>query len=281
VVALIVIVVLPAEGTLTAAFARIQIWIPLIMTAICYMSVTIVLQTKGDFRFLVPYIDFSHRGQDEGELVLDTSVLIDGRIVDVCNTNIIDRPLVITDYVIRELQTLADSSDKLKRERGRRGLDVVNTLKKTESVHLQILETDIPDKCDVDVQLVMLAKRANGRIVTNDFNLNKVAQIEGVKVVNLNDISNAMKPVVLPGENIMVKIIRAGDEEKQGVAYLEDGTMIVVEGGKDHIDKSIDITITGSIQTSAGRLVFGKVPGFEGAASANGNGKKQNKNNKK
>lgn len=250
--------VLPAEGSINAAFSRIQIWIPLMMTAICYMSVTIVLQTRGDFRFLVPYIDFSDRGQEEGGVILDTSILVDGRIVDIALTHIIGGILIIPDFVLRELQTLADSADKMKRKRGRRGLDVVSALQKSENIRVQIRETDVPEKCDVDMQLVVLARRINGKIATNDFNLNKVAQIDGVKVININELANALKPVVLPGEKLNVRIIRIGDEEGQGVGYLDDGTMVVIEGGKDHVNRDIEVTITGSIQTSAGKLVFGK-----------------------
>ncbi|MHC4872587.1 MAG: PIN/TRAM domain-containing protein [Planctomycetota bacterium] len=258
VIGLTIAFVLPAEATLNAAFSRIQIWIPLMMTAICYISVTIVLQTRGDFRFLVPYIDFSDRGQEEGGVLLDTSVLVDGRIVDISLTNIIGGILIIPDFVLRELQTLADSSDKMKRKRGRRGLDVVSTLQKSDVIRVQIRETDIAEKCDVDMELVNLARRINGKIATNDFNLNKVAQIDGVKVININELANALKPVVLPGEKIFVMVIRVGDEEGQGVGYLDDGTMVVIEGGRDYVQQAIEVTITGSIQTSAGKLVFAK-----------------------
>ncbi len=257
-IGIIIIFVLPSEGDLTSAFERIQIWIPLIMTAICYISVTIVLQTRGDFRFLVPYIDFSDRGQEEGGVILDTSVVIDGRIVDISLTNIIGGVLIIPDFVLRELQSLADSADKMKRKRGRRGLDVVSNLQKSEGIRVQIRETDVDEKCDVDMELVVLARKINGKIATNDFNLNKVARIDGIKVININDLANAMKPVVLPGEKIYIKILREGDENKQGVGYLDDGTMLVVEGGKDYVGDTIEVTITGSIQTSAGKLIFAK-----------------------
>lgn len=272
VIALMVIFVLPAEASIADAFARIQDWIPLIATAVCYVSVTIVLQTKGDFRFLVPYIDFSHRGQEEGGLVIDTSVIIDGRIVDVVKTNVIARPLIIPDFVIRELQTIADSGDRLKRKRGRRGLDILGTLQRSEEARVQIFESDVPEGADVDHELVMLAKRLNGRVVTNDFNLNKVAQIEGVRVVNLNDLANALKPSVLPGETMRVTPIRPGEEPGQSVGYLDDGTMVVVEKGREHINEEIAIVITGSIQTSAGRMVFGKLPSDAEAADGEGEG---------
>lgn len=257
-VGLMVVFVLPAEQTVQAAFSRIQIWIPLITTATCYIGVTIVLQTKGDFRFLIPYIDFSHRGQEEGGLLLDTSAIIDGRIADLVATNIVVRPLIVPDFVVRELQTIADSSNRLKRNRGRRGLDILSTLQRSEAARCILYETEVPSQCDVDHELVLLAKRINGRVVTNDLNLNKVAGLEGVRVVNLNDMANALKPVVLPGETLEVEILRPGEEAGQGVGYLEDGTMVVVEQARESIGEAIAIVVTGAIQTSAGRMVFGK-----------------------
>jgi uncharacterized protein YacL len=242
----------------TIAFWRVQPWIPLILIACCYISITIVLQTKSDFRFLLPYIDFSQRGTQEGGILLDTSAIIDGRIADIVDTRIIAVPLVITDYVIRELQTLADSADKTKRLRGRRGLDVVSRLQKNESIRLVVRETEVPAHASVDDELVRTAKEIHGRVMTTDFNLNKVGQIEGVTIVNLNDLANAVKPVVIPGEGMRIKIIKRGQEAGQGVGYLDDGTMVVVEEAADKIEQAIAITITGSIQTSAGRMIFGK-----------------------
>jgi uncharacterized protein YacL len=251
--------VLPStNGDVGKAFEYIQMWVPLIMTAVCYMAVTIVLQTKGDFRFLLPYIDFSEKGQQEGGFLLDTSAIIDGRVVEVCATNLIARSLIIPDFVIRELQTIADSSDKLKRKRGRRGLDMVNELQASPDVHVQIYESEMTLPAEVDRALVVLAQELNSRIMTNDFNLNKVAQIEGVRVINMNDLSNALKPVVVPGEKMTVRIIRKGEEDGQGVGYLDDGTMVVVENAAAQVEKAVTICITGSIQTSAGRLVFGR-----------------------
>ncbi len=259
VIAIVVVFVMPSAGGAYAAFRSIQMYVPLIMTALCYLSVTLVLQTKDDFRFLVPYIDFSHRGQEEGGYILDTSAIIDGRILDICSTNVISRALTIPDFVLRELQQIADSPDRLRRKRGRRGLDVVRNLQKDDQVRVILLQTDVPERCEVDMELVALAKRTNGRIITNDFNLNKVAQIEGMKVVNINDLANALKPVVLPGETLTVTILRPGEEAGQGVGYLDDGTMVVVEQGREYINQSVEIVITGSIQTSAGRMVFGKL----------------------
>ncbi len=254
---------LPLSEAFTQAFWRVQPWIPLILLACCYIAITVVLQTKGDFRFLVPYIDFSQRSTQEGGLLLDTSAIIDGRIVSICKTRIISVPLVIPDYVIRELQTLSDSTNKVKRMRGRRGLDIVADLQKSDSLRVVIRETEVPPGRPVDEELVATAKEINARIVTTDFNLNKVSRIEGVVVVNINDLANAMKPTVMPGEQLQLKIIKPGQEAGQGVGYLEDGTMVVVEEAKKHIGQTIIIDITGQIQTSAGRMIFGK-PAEEG-----------------
>lgn len=236
----------------------VQIWIPILLASCLYIGITVVLQTRGDFRFLVPYIDFSQRGTQEGGILLDTSAVIDGRILDVARTQIISAPLIIPDYVVRELQTIADSSDKLKRDRGRRGLDMLQKLRKLEGARVVIRETEAPVGAPVDKELVRTAKELNGRILTTDFNLNKVSQLEGITVINLNDLSNALKPVVLPGEELRLKVIREGQEQNQGVGYLDDGTMVVVEFGRDRIGQEVDLVITGSIQTSAGRMIFGR-----------------------
>jgi uncharacterized protein YacL len=240
------------------AFEQIQPAIPLILAGCCYLCITIVIQTRNDFRFLIPYIDFSSRGTQEGGFVLDTSAIIDGRIVDICETMILATPLVIPDFVIRELQSIADSPDRLRRLRGRRGLDMVARLQKSEAVRVSIRETQYMGTSSVDDQILQTAKDINGRVITTDFNLNKVSQIEGVAVININDLANAVKPAVLPGEDLTIKIIRPGQEPGQGVGYLEDGTMVVVENARDRIGENLRIYVTGSIQTSAGRMIFGK-----------------------
>lgn len=190
--------------------------------------------------------------------LLDTSVIIDGRIADLVQTGFLDGVLVIPSFVLEELQHIADSSDVLKRNRGRRGLDVLNRIQKELKVRVQVLEIDFDDMQEVDSKLVRLAKQLNGKVVTNDFNLNKVCELQGVPVLNINDLANALKPIVLPGEELNVQVIKDGKEYNQGVAYLDDGTMIVIEGGRDYIGGRVDVLVTSVLQTSAGRMIFAK-----------------------
>jgi uncharacterized protein YacL len=190
--------------------------------------------------------------------ILDTSVIIDGRIADIAETGFIDGALVIPQFVLRELQMVADSSDSNKRNRGRRGLDVLQRIQKMPQLNIQILEDDFPNVREVDMKLIELAKLYSCKIVTNDFNLNKVAQLRGVEVLNINDLANALKPIVLPGETIRVFILKEGKEHNQGVAYLDDGTMVVVDNARKLISKTIDVTVTSVLQTTAGKMIFGR-----------------------
>lgn len=190
--------------------------------------------------------------------LLDTSVIIDGRIADICQTGFLEGTIVIPQFVLEELQHIADSSDVLKRNRGRRGLDILNRIQKELSIKVEIYEGDFDDISEVDSKLVKLAKLTNGIVVTNDFNLNKVCELQKVSVLNINDLANAVKPVVLPGEEMIVQVIKDGKEQNQGVAYLDDGTMIVVEDGRNYIGKTINVLVTSVLQTSAGRMIFAK-----------------------
>ncbi|MFC5468793.1 PIN/TRAM domain-containing protein [Cohnella suwonensis] len=194
----------------------------------------------------------------EEHKILDTSVIIDGRIADICKTGFIEGTLVIPEFVLEELQHIADSSDLLKRNRGRRGLDILNKIQKELDVRVLIYEDANEEPGEVDSKLVKLAKAMKGKVVTNDFNLNKVCELQGVSVLNINDLANAVKPVVLPGEEIVVQVIKDGKEHGQGVAYLDDGTMIVVEGGRDFIGTTMEVLVTSVLQTSAGRMIFAK-----------------------
>jgi len=190
--------------------------------------------------------------------ILDTSVIIDGRIADIVETGFLDGTLVIPQFVLRELQLVADSADSLKRNRGRRGLDILQRVQKMTQLTVQILEDDFPNVHEVDMKLIELAKVYNCKIVTNDFNLNKVAQLHGVEVLNINELANALKPVVLPGETMRVFILKEGKEYNQGVAYLDDGTMVVVDNAKKMISRTIDISVTSVLQTTAGKMIFGR-----------------------
>jgi len=190
--------------------------------------------------------------------ILDTSVIIDGRIADIAETGFLDGVLIIPQFVLRELQLVADSADSLKRNRGRRGLDILQRVQKIATLNIQIVETDYPSVREVDLKLIELAKEMEGKIVTNDFNLNKVAQLQGVEVLNINELANSLKPIVLPGEAMRVFILKEGKEYNQGVAYLDDGTMVVVDNARKLIGKTIDIAVTSVLQTTAGKMIFGK-----------------------
>lgn len=190
--------------------------------------------------------------------ILDTSVIIDGRIFDICQTGFVEGPLVIPGFVLNELRHISDSADGLKRNRGRRGLDILNKIQKELSIETQIYEEDFPEIAEVDAKLLKLAQVLNGKVVTNDFNLNKVAEFQGVPVLNINELANAIKPVLLPGEEMKVVIMKDGKEASQGIAYLDDGTMIVVEGGRKFISEEIMVVVTSVLQTAAGRMIFAK-----------------------
>ena len=242
----------------------IQLAKVLLGTSAIFICVTFVLQTKDDFRFVIPYVEFSKETKGARPLLLDTSVIIDGRIADIADTAILESTVVVPRFVLAELQSIADSDDKLKRNRGRRGLDILNRLQGSDKLDIQLLDAHAPGVeagWDVDAKLVALAQRLNGRVVTNDYNLNKVAQLRGVVVININDLANALKPIVLPGETMRVKIIKPGEEPGQGVGYLEDGTMVVAEQGRPHMGEDVTITVTSILQTSAGRMIFGRVEG--------------------
>ena len=228
---------------------------------ICYLTTSLVVRTKDDVRFMVPYIVFSRQTKGLRPMVLDTSVIIDGRIADIAETKLFDAPLIIPRFVLNELQLIADSPDKMKRNRGRRGLDILNKMQTSSMVDVKVDDTPPPGleaSAGVDQKLVAFSKNCDGRLVTNDYNLNKVAQLRGVDVININDLANALKTVTLPGETMQVKIIRPGEEAQQGIGYLDDGTMIVVEEARGHIGETIMFSVTSALQTSAGRMIFGK-----------------------
>ncbi|UCD30473.1 MAG: PIN/TRAM domain-containing protein [Planctomycetota bacterium] len=227
----------------------------------CYVAISFILQTKDDIRFVIPYVEFAKERKGQRPMILDTSTIIDGRIVEVLQTWPNDAPLIVPRFVLQELHAIADSSEKLKRNRGRRGLDIVNKLQSIENLDIQFQDVSMTREESlepVDQRLVIVAGKIGGRIITNDYNLNKLAQIRGVEVINVNDLANALKPVFLPGESMVVKILKSGEEQGQGVGYLEDGTMVVVEAARERMGQTIPVIVTSMLQTSAGRMVFGR-----------------------
>jgi uncharacterized protein YacL len=214
---------------------------------------------------------FRNAGPQKRYRIFDTSVIIDGRIADICETGFLDGTLVIPQFVLKELQLVADSADSLKRNRGRRGLDILQKIQKMSGIEVMISDLDFPEIREVDLKLIELGRTLQGKIVTNDFNLNKVAQLRGVDVLNINELANALKPVVLPGEFMKVFILKEGKEYNQGVAYLDDGTMVVVDNARRMISKTIDVVVTSVLQTTAGKMIFGRyieTPAQAGLAAA-------------
>lgn len=201
---------------------------------------------------------FKEKTTGQAEKILDTSVIIDGRIADISNTSFIDGPLIVPQFILKELQLVADSADGIKRQRGRRGLDVLEQLQKSSQVSIIISEIDFPEIKEVDAKLIEMAKQMDGKIITNDYNLSKVAQLQGISVLNINELANTLKPVVLPGEAIKVFILKEGKEQDQGVAYLDDGTMVVVDNSRKLIGQTVDVTVTSVLQTTVGKMIFGR-----------------------
>ncbi|MFH0771504.1 MAG: PIN domain-containing protein [Candidatus Omnitrophota bacterium] len=225
----------------------------------CYLGMVMAMRGKDEFNIIIPYIKLRREDQREEIMILDTSVIIDGRIADICHTKFIEGKLLIPRFVLRELQQIADSADNIKRNRGRRGLDMLNKIRKGGNIDVKIHDEDFPELQDVDAKLVKLAKILNAKIFTNDYNLNKVAELHGVSVLNINELANALKPVVLPGEVMEVKIIKEGKEYNQAVAYLDDGTMVVVDNARHIIGQTIRVAVTSVLQTAAGRMIFARV----------------------
>ncbi|MDA1478182.1 PIN/TRAM domain-containing protein [Bacillus changyiensis] len=239
--------------------------IPLVLAALLgYLGFRVGFKKKDEILTLFTSrkkkgtVEEEHTREDKRLKILDTSVIIDGRIADICQTGFLEGVIVIPQFVLGELQHIADSSDVLKRNRGRRGLDILNRIQKELNIKVEIYEGDFEDIQEVDSKLVKLAKLTSGVVVTNDFNLNKVCELQKVAVLNINDLANAVKPVVLPGEEMKVQVIKDGKEHNQGVGYLDDGTMIVVEEGRNYIGKHIDVLVTSVLQTAAGRMIFAK-----------------------
>ncbi|MBI3996593.1 MAG: PIN domain nuclease [Candidatus Omnitrophica bacterium] len=224
--------------------------------AFCYLGMAMALRGRDEFSVIIPYVRLARHDRGEDASLVDTSAIIDGRLLDLCKTRFIEGRLLIPRFVLKELQTVADSADPIKRSRGRRGLEVLNQLRQLTTVDVRIHEEDLPGIPETDAKLVKLAQVLSARVITNDFNLNKVAEFQNVSVLNVNELAQALRPVVLPGEALEVKPIKEGKEHHQAVAYLDDGTMVVVENGRALIGQSIRGIVTSVLQTSAGRMVF-------------------------
>ncbi|MDD5136416.1 MAG: PIN domain-containing protein [Candidatus Omnitrophica bacterium] len=237
-------------------FSSLQIILILIF---CYLGMVIAMRGKDEFNLIIPYVKFVRQDKKDDIVILDTSVIIDGRIADIFHTHFIEGRIVIPRFVLKELQQIADSQDSLKRNRGRRGLDILNKIQKSAELDVRIQEEDFPEVKEVDAKLVKLAKLLGGKIFTNDFNLNKVAELQGITVLNINELANALRPVVLPGEPMEVRISKEGKEYNQGIAYLDDGTMVVVDNSKHMIGATTKVIVTSVLQTSAGRMIFAKL----------------------
>jgi len=234
--------------------------IKLMLIAVCsYIGVAVIYKTRDQFRFVIPYVEFSRQEKSVRPSLLDTSAIVDGRIGEICRTGIIEGPLLVPKFVLQELHDLADSSDSVRRRRGRRGLEMLHRLQRTESLDLQLHEGRGAVGSSVDAKLVSLASTLQARIITCDYNLSKIAELQNVPVININDLANSLRPIALPGEEVQVKLIRPGDEPGQGVGFLPDGTMVVVEQGREHIGENVTISVTSTLQTSAGRMLFGRI----------------------
>jgi uncharacterized protein YacL len=249
-----------ASGLFAAAEADIQQMIKIIaFVFFSYLGMVMALRGKDEFNLLIPYVKFRRVEQPEQVYVVDTSALIDGRIADIATTGFLDGILVIPRFVLKELQQVADSSDPLKRSRGRRGLDILNRLQNTANIEVRIHEEDVAEHPDVDTKLVHLAKLLAAKVITTDYNLNKVAEIQHVKVLNVNDLAKSVRSMLLPGEDLSIGLVREGREPDQAVGYLPDGTMIVVNKARKLIGQQVPIIVTSSLQTSAGRMIFAEL----------------------
>ncbi|MFA5093852.1 MAG: PIN domain-containing protein [Candidatus Omnitrophota bacterium] len=244
---------IPMDDDLRAEFNGILILI------FAYLGMVMAVRGKDEFNIIIPYVKLRREDQREEFIVLDTSVIIDGRIADICRTKFLEGKLIIPRFVLKELQQIADSADPIKRNRGRRGLDMLNKVRKSGQMEVRIHEDDFPDIKDVDAKLIKLAKALNAKVFTNDYNLNKIAELQGINVLNINELANALKPVVIPGELLEAKVVKEGKEYNQAVAYLDDGTMVVIDNARHAIGHTAKVTVTSVLQTAAGKMIFAKL----------------------
>ena len=249
-----------SSGLLTFVPPYMAMTLRIIVTiGVAYLGAAIAIEKGREFSMTNLVRLLREEPRSKSYKILDTSVIIDGRIADICETGFLEGTLLIPQFVLRELQHIADSSDPLKRNRGRRGLDILQKMQKKVDVHVEISDMEFPEIREVDAKLVAMAKAHNAKVVTNDFNLNKVAGLHGVGVLNINELTNALKPVVLPGEDMRVYVLKEGKEYNQGVAYLDDGTMVVVDNGRRYIGQTVDVCVTTVLQTTAGRMIFSRL----------------------
>ena len=240
----------------TANLSLVRVTLTLVF---CYLGMVIGLRGKDEFNLIIPYVRLRRQDQPEEVVILDTSIIIDGRIVDICKTKFLSGKLVIPKFVLKELQQIADSTDPIKRQRGRRGLEMLHTVQKESGLDITIHDEDFPEIQEVDAKLVKLAKLIEAKILTVDYNLNRVASIQGIKVLNINELANALKPMVFPGEEMTIKLIKEGKEHNQAIGYLDDGTMVVVEDARRLIGQEVKVAVTSVLQTQAGRMIFTKL----------------------
>jgi uncharacterized protein YacL len=258
VVEFIVMAVTPADVRMAREFPQLLSFLKILTSVIfCYFGVTVLLQTKDDFKFIIPYVEFRKEVKSHTPLILDTSCFIDGRIRPLLDTGVFEQRLVVPTFVLAELQAVADSPDRSIRERGRRGLDILHDIEKGHS--LEIIDRALRKDEEVDAALIILAANIGGRLVTTDYNLQKNARLQGIQVVNMNDVATALKPSFVPGETLTVRLLREGEDKGQAVGFLKDGTMVVVENARNRIGQEVGVEVTSSIQTNAGKMVFGKL----------------------
>ncbi|MCG8431193.1 MAG: PIN domain nuclease [Candidatus Omnitrophica bacterium] len=235
------------------ALATVRVTLTLVF---CYLGMVMALRGKDEFNIVIPYVRLRRQDQSENIVILDTSVIIDGRLVDICKTKFLSGRMIIPKFVLRELQRIADSTDPIKRQRGRRGLEMLHVLQKEPGLDIALHEEELPEITEVDAKLVKLAKILEARILTVDYNLNRVASIQGIQVLNVNELSNALKPMAFPGEQMKIKLIKEGKEHNQAVGYLDDGTMVVVDDARRLIGQEVKVAVTSVLQTQAGRMIF-------------------------
>lgn len=225
----------------------------------CYLGMVMALRGKDEFNIIIPYVRLRRQDQSQEMVVVDTSVIIDGRVIDIMKTKFLEGKIIIPKFVLKELQQIADSTDPIKRQRGRRGLEMLHSIQKEPGVDITLHDEDFPEIKEVDAKLVKLAKLLEAKILTVDFNLNRVAGIQGIRVLNINELANALKSVVFPGEEMRIKLLKEGKEHNQAVGYLQDGTMVVVEEARRHIGQEVRVVVTSVLQTQAGRMIFTKL----------------------